>query len=133
MHCSSRKQRYRQYLAEQKHVDVDKISLPPVVTRWNSWFNTMSHHDKYIEHYRGFIDKELEISASTNAFTQLKSLLRDDVQIKLEVAFISSSTTELVKLLTWFESRHVQIHLAYNRIMDMLAGKYKYVSSLPVY
>ena len=135
VHCSSRKQRYRQYLAEQRHVDVDKISLPPVpvVTRWNSWFNTVSHHDKYIEHYRGFIDKELEISASTNALTQLKSLLRDDVQIKLEVAFISSSTTELVKLLTWFESRHVQIHLAYNRIMDMLADKYKYVSSLPVY
>jgi len=82
----------------------------------------VSHHDKYIEHYRGFINQELDISASTNALTELQSLLDDDVQIKLEVAFISSSTTTLVELLTWFESRHVQIHLAYNRIMDLLAG-----------
>ena len=106
-------------------VDIDTVSPPPVpvVTRWNSWFNSVSHHDIYFEHYRGFIDAELEVSASTNALSELKLLLQDDGLIKLEVAFISSSTSALVELLTWFESRNVQLHLAYNQIMDLLAGK----------
>jgi hypothetical protein len=126
VHCSSRKQRYRKYLAEQTNVDTETVSLPPVpvVTRWNSWFNTVSHHKNYIEHYRGFIDTELEISASTNALSELQVLLQDELLI-MEVAFISNSTSTLVELLTWFEGRHVQIHLAYNRIMDLLAGKCK--------
>jgi HKD family nuclease len=62
-------------------------------------------------------------SVIANALSELKSLLQDNAQIKLEVAFISSSTSTLVELLTWFESRHVQIHLACSRIMDLLAGK----------
>ena len=124
VHCSSRKQRYREYIAEQTHVDIDMVSLPPVpvVTRWNSWFNTVSHHDIYFEHYRGFIDAELEISASTNALSA-QAATSDDGLLKLEVAFISNSTSAHVELLTWFESRHVQMHLAYNRIMYLLAGK----------
>jgi len=85
----------------------------------------VSHHNNYIEHYRDFIDTELEISASTNALSELQLLLQDE-RLIMEVAFISNSTSTLVELLTWFEGCHVQKHLAYNRIMDLLAGKCKH-------
>jgi hypothetical protein len=128
VHCSSRKQRYKQYIAERMNVDSNNVPLPPVpvVTRWNSWFTTVVHHSKYIEHYRGFIDNELEVSASSNALTELQTLLGNDNTILIqEVSFIAESTAKLIDLLTWFEGRHVQIHLAYNRIMDLLAGEVK--------
>jgi len=49
----------------------------PVTTKWNSWFRTVSHdhHAKYVQHYRGFVAKELELSAATNALTELSTLL----------------------------------------------------------
>jgi len=34
---------------------------------------------------------------------------------------VAESSVPLVELLTWFEGRHVTIHLAYNRVMDLLA------------
>jgi hypothetical protein len=124
VHYASRKQRYKQYLAEQTRVSADNVPLPPVpvVTRWNSWFKTVSHHANYIEYYRGFVERELQVSAATNALTELNSLLDYDGQVKLEVAFIAESTCKLVDLLIWFEGRYVQIHSAYNKVMDLLAG-----------
>ena len=119
-HCASRKRSYISYLHEQ--TQQESIALPPtpVVTRWNSWFRTVVHHAKYAKHYRGFVAKELEDSSATNALTELSALLSDD-QIIAEVQFVADSSVPLVKLLTWFESRRVTIHLAYNRVMDLLA------------
>ena len=127
VHCASRKQRYKRYIAERITADSDNVPLPPVpvVTRWNSWFNAVVHHAKYIDHYHGFIDNEVKLSASSNALTELQSLLGDDTVLKQEVSFIAESTSKLVELVTWFEGRRVQIHLAYNRIMDLLAGNPK--------
>lgn len=120
IHCASRKSRYCEYLEEV--TGESSVSLPPVpvVTRWNSWFNTVSHHAKYVQHYKAFIDNEIELSTSTNALTELAALLRKD-NIVSELKFIADSSTPLVELLTWFEGRRVSIHLAYNRLMDLLA------------
>jgi len=60
------------------------------------------------------------LSAATNAPTELSSLLDGD-QIIDEVKFVAESSVPLVELLTWFEGRHVTIHLAYNQVMDLLA------------
>lgn len=120
LHCASRKRRYVDYLADQTQQETIAIPPTPVVTRWNSWFRTVSHHTKYVHHYRGFIAKELELSTATNALTELSTLLESD-QIIDEVRFVADSSVPLVELLTWFENRHVTIHLAYNKIMDLLA------------
>lgn len=120
LHCASRKTRYCDFL--QNKTGEDTVPLPPVpvVTRWNSWFKTVKHHAQYVQHYKSFIEKELEISPSTNALTELSMLLQKD-QILAEIKFIAESSIPLVELLTWFEGRRVSIHLAYNRIMDLLA------------
>ena len=80
----------------------------------------MSYHAKCVQHYRVFVAKELKLSPATNALTELSTLLESD-QILDEVRFVADSSVPLVELLTWFENRHVTIHLAYNKIIDLLA------------
>lgn len=122
-HSASRKQRFKELMAELTGVEKDKVPLPPVpvITRWNSWLNAVAYHAEYVNHYQNFIGNELEISAATNALNELHELLQDR-KLREKILFIHKSTTKLVELLTWFESRHVLIHLAYNKIMDLLAG-----------
>jgi hypothetical protein len=124
VHCASRKLRYKEYLADKLHISADSVPLPPVpvITRWNSWFNTVAHHAKYVAHYPEFIDAEIEQSTETNALTELKFLLGPGNRIHTELAFVADSTDKLVELLTWCEGRHVQIHLVYNKMMDLLAS-----------
>lgn len=122
-HSASRKQRFKEVLSEITGVDKESVPLPPVpvVTRWNSWLNAVTYHAKYVTHYEAFIDKELEVSTATNALNELQELLQDQ-ELTEKIEFISQSTAKLVDLLTWFESRHIRIHLAYNKIMDLFAG-----------
>jgi len=76
----------------------------------------------------GFIDEEMDVyvSSPTNSMNELKNLPTDDEQLISEVTFIAESTQKLVELLTWFESRHVLIHMAHNRLMDLLSCKWYY-------
>lgn len=123
VHCAARKHRYKELIALDCGMESTQVSLPPVpvVTRWNSWFKAVSHHAKYIDHYQHFIEAELEMSAPSNALLELIELLKSKA-IKADVRFIAMNTSKLMNLLTWFESRHVLIHLAYNKIMDLMAG-----------
>lgn len=121
VHSAARKMRYRQFIGGKCNAE---IPLPPVpvVTRWNSWFGAVAHHVKYVDYYREFIEAELEVSAPTNALLELQSIFAND-GIKVDVLFIAVNSTKLMSLLTWLENRHVTVHLAFNKVMDLLAGK----------
>jgi len=120
-YCSARKRRYKQFLAAKLNVDDVPLPPTPVVTRWNSWFQTVFHHAKYIDHYSDFVTAELQISES-KALDELLTLLKDPrLHVVDDVNFIASNAGKLVEDLTWFESRDIHIHLAYNRLMDLLA------------
>lgn len=120
-YCSARKRRYKEFLAEKTGTDDVPLPPVPVVTRWNSWFKTVIHHAKYIAFYKDFVDEELDIGEATNALTELKELLHDPVVLAEDVNFVAASALKLVELLTWFESSEIRIHLAYNRVTDLLA------------
>lgn len=121
VHSAARKMRYTQFIGRKCNAEVP-LPPVPVVTRWNSWFNAVAHHTKYINHYKEFIEAELEISAPTNALLELQTIFEDDA-IKVDVLFIALNSVQLMSLLTWFESRHVTIHQAYNKVTDLLASK----------
>jgi len=120
-YCSARKRRYKEFLAEKTGTDDVPLPPVPVVTRWNSWFKTVIHHAKYIAFYKDYVDEELDIGEATNALTELKELLHDPVVLAEDVNFVAASALKLVELLTWFESSEIRIHLAYNRVTDLLA------------
>ena len=59
-HCYGRKRRYKEFLAGKTGTEVP-LPPVPVVTRWNSWFQTVFHHAKYVQFYKDFVAEELEI------------------------------------------------------------------------
>jgi len=95
--CTSRKRRYVNYLADQTQQETIALHPTPVTTKWNSWFRTVSHdhHAKYVQHYHGFVAKELELSAATNALTELSTLLESD-RIIDQVRFVADSSVPFV-------------------------------------
>uniref|UniRef100_H3BCP4 HAT C-terminal dimerisation domain-containing protein n=1 Tax=Latimeria chalumnae TaxID=7897 RepID=H3BCP4_LATCH len=48
------------------------------------------------------------------------STLLNDAQLNDEVQFVAKNAAGLMDLITWFESRYVTIHEAYNKVMDVL-------------
>ncbi|XP_052562030.1 uncharacterized protein LOC120427632 isoform X1 [Culex pipiens pallens] len=120
VHCSSRKLRYREFIGRECG---SEVPLPPVpvVTRWNSWFRAVAHHAKYVEHFKKFIEAELLVSAPTSALLELNDLFKTD-SVRVDVVFIMMNSAKLMDLLTWFENRQVTIHLAYNKVVDLMAG-----------
>ena len=100
-HSAARKQRYKEYIGEKTDVEPEQVPLPPVpvLTRWNSWFYAVEHHAKYIGYYASFIEAELEQSATTNALTQLETLLAEPSTTEY-VLFLAKATVSLVILLT---------------------------------
>ncbi len=80
----------------------------------------MFHQAKYIAHYENFVATELEIADETKALTDARDLLSDP-QLTSDVKFIANSASMLVELLTWFKTRDVLVHKAYNRVHDLLA------------
>lgn len=120
-HCPSRKLRYRGSIAEKTGERVGQIALPPepVITRWNSWFRAVQYHAAHLDFYTEFVEQELALTPRTQALTELSNLLHDP-HLNEEVQFISKNATNLIDLITWFESRRVLIHKAYNRVMDLL-------------
>ena len=106
----------------QQKTGEDDVPLPPfpVLTRWNSWFESKCHHTKYVDHYAEFIQQEFEISNKTKALKDTNELLADPDLI-IDMKFIAEKATKIVELLTWFESQDVLIHQAYNRVLDLIA------------
>lgn len=44
------------------------VPLSPVpLTRWDSWFHSVIHHARYINHYSEFLEAEMQISDEINA------------------------------------------------------------------
>jgi hypothetical protein len=119
-HCAARKQSYKNFM--QQVTGTNEIPLPPVpvITRWGSWFATVEHHARYVDFYPQFIAFEVDNSHSTNALDELSRLLKNQDVIR-DVKFIAENTKAIIDLLTWFEGRQVNVHKAYNRVMDLLA------------
>lgn len=120
-HCASRKQSYKNFLQQMTNA-TDAIPLPPVpvITRWGSWLATIEHHAKYVDFYPQFISMEVENSHSTNALEELSNLIKHP-EIIHDIKFIAENAKKITELLTWFEGRQVNVHKAYNRVMDLLA------------
>ncbi|KAL9699134.1 hypothetical protein quinque_002575 [Culex quinquefasciatus] len=68
-----------------------------------------------------FIEAELLVSAPTSALLELNDLFKTD-SVRVDVVFIMMTSAKLMDLLTWFENRQVTIHLAYNKVVDLMAG-----------
>ena len=56
----------------------------------------------------------------SQALAELKQLLANPT-LALDVKFLASNASRLVSDLTWFESSGVNIHLAYKKVIDLLA------------
>ncbi|KAL1398934.1 hypothetical protein pipiens_008585 [Culex pipiens pipiens] len=67
-----------------------------------------------------FIEAELLVSAPTSALLELNDLFKTD-SVRVDVVFIMMNSAKLMDLLTWFENRQVTIHLAYNKVVDLMA------------
>uniref|UniRef100_H3B847 DUF659 domain-containing protein n=1 Tax=Latimeria chalumnae TaxID=7897 RepID=H3B847_LATCH len=123
-HCPSRKLRYRQNIAnatEISEIGKQKIALPPepVITCWNSWFQAVQYHAAHLNYYPEFVSEELTLTPRMQVLTDLSTLL-NNAQLNEEVQFVAKNATGLMDLITWFESRYVTIHEAYNKVMDVL-------------
>ncbi|XP_067875707.1 uncharacterized protein [Heterodontus francisci] len=120
-HCPSRKLRYRQHIANAVEIGEQNIALPPepVITHCNSWFRAVQYHAAHLKYYSDFISEELTLTPKIQVLTDIVTLL-NDAQLNEEVQFVAKNVTQLMDLITWFESRHVTIHKAYNKVMDVL-------------
>ncbi|XP_067868695.1 uncharacterized protein [Heterodontus francisci] len=125
-HCPSRKLRFRQHIAnvaaaERAEIGEQNIALPPepVITHWNSWFRAVQYHAAHLKCYSDFISEELTLTPKTQVLADILTLL-NDAQLNEEVQFVAKNATRLLDLITWFESRYVTIHKAYNKVMDVL-------------
>uniref|UniRef100_H3A8A2 HAT C-terminal dimerisation domain-containing protein n=1 Tax=Latimeria chalumnae TaxID=7897 RepID=H3A8A2_LATCH len=118
-HCPSRKNIAN---ATEKISEIGKqkiaLSPEPVITRWNSWFQAVQYHAAHLKYYSDFVSEELTLTPKTQVLTDLSTLL-NDAQLN-DVQFVAKNATGLMDLITWFESRYVTIHEAYNKVMDVM-------------
>ncbi|XP_067881356.1 uncharacterized protein [Heterodontus francisci] len=120
-HCPSRKLRYRQHIANMAEIGEQNFALPPepVITHWNSWFRAVQHHAAHLKYYSDFISEELTLTPKAQVLTDIVTLL-NNAQLNEEVQFVAKNATRFLDIITWFESRHITIHKAYNKVMDVL-------------
>ncbi|EDS25714.1 p20-CGGBP [Culex quinquefasciatus] len=62
----------------------------------------------------------LTCNAHILSLVELNDLFKTD-SVRVDVVFIMMNSAKLMDLLTWFENRQVTIHLAYNKVVDLMA------------
>ena len=115
-----RRGRYLRFL-DQNEVRDATLPPSPVVTRWNTWFEAVKYHSKYIDHYLAFIEQEIVEEKKTVQLSKLqKPLSENDGELKIQVTELATQSRKLVVLLDSFQSRSRQGHKIFNSVHDTL-------------
>jgi hypothetical protein len=115
----SRRNRFLRHLQSQ---GVISPSLPPepIITRWNTWFKTVTYHAPLLHHYPLFIHTEREEESDSAALKELSNLLQSD-NLREHFSFVATNCHRLITTLDTLQSRKPQIHDAYNTLVDLVS------------
>lgn len=94
----------------------------PVLTRWNSWFNSVQYVNEFLDDIVHFF-KEAELTGSDgNAGIKYFKMLtaREAQVIKIQAHHVTSACTTLVQFITFLEGTHYPTgHLVHSKVDDL--------------
>ena len=115
----SRRSRFLRHLLS---CGVNSPTIPPepVVTRWNSWFQSVAYHAPLLQHYSSFVASEREQETDTEALKELSTILQSEVIVQ-QFSYIANHCTRLIHVLDAWQSRTAQIQHVYNTMQDLIS------------
>lgn len=115
-----RKHRYYSFLSAKYPTDPGKPKLfpSPVMTRWNSWFNSVQYLNEYLDDLIEFLS---EVEGGGSCIEYFKNIKAQQVyEIKCSSQFLLEHGSSLIEMIVVLEgSTYPFIHKLYSKLTDL--------------